>query len=390
MSTTIISQEYLTLLANLKARVISSRLQAAMSANKDLVVLYHHIGTEVLDAQKKQGWGAKVIDQLSKDLRSEFPEMKGFSRRNLTYMQKFAREYTLEEVYHDTVHHIPWGHIAILIDTIADRAERHFYINNTIKHGWSRKVLSMQIKADLFKHQENAVTNLQTTLPANKSDRAHCILGKGFSECIETFFLKRGDGYALLGRQYCIQAHDQSYYIDLLFYHIKLRSCIAIALKHGKLKPEYADEMKCYLSAVDDVLRQAGDNQSIGLIICRSKEEVAALYVLCDATKQAGFTTYRREDALPDALQTGLPTIKELEAELTQSLKNIETEETVNDHLVPLKPVLLKDIQHPHHSQKQNVLHFIERGNILPHYTTLLGLSLFVFLITFYKMNHRK
>ncbi|MCE3237061.1 MAG: hypothetical protein K0R24_42 [Gammaproteobacteria bacterium] len=347
MSKNILSQEYNQLLSELKERVASSRYKAALSVNKELILLYHHIGNAILKAQASQGWGTKVISRLSKDLRSEFSEIKGFSPQNLKYMRKFAEEYNLDEIGQQAVDQLPWGHIVTLMYAILDKKERHFYIHGSIQNGWSRNVLSMQVETNLFKRQGNAVTNFQTKLAAPQSDLASATLKnpyifdflslgknahereveKGLVAHIEKFLLELGDGFAFLGRQYHLQVEDQDFYIDLLFYHMKLRSFVVIDLKAGKFKPEYAGKMNFYLSAVDDLLRHPEDNPSIGLILCRSKVGVLAEYALRDMTKPIGLAEYRLEDSLPENLQTALPTIEELEAELAKGLNISEKEE---------------------------------------------------------------
>ncbi len=340
MTKNITTQEYNTFLADLKNRVASSRYKAAISVNKELILLYHHIGTQILEAQGRQGWGTKVIEQLSRDLRSEFPDMKGFSPQNLKYMRKFAEEYKAEEIGQQAVDQIPWGHIVTLIYAISGKTERHFYIKGTLQNGWSRNVLSMQIETNLFKRQGNAVTNFQDKLPMRQSDLAQATLKnpylfdflslgknahereveKGLVAHIEKFLLELGEGFAFLGRQYHLQIEDQDFYIDLLFYHIKLRCFVVIELKSGKFKPEYAGKMNFYLSAVDDLVKHETDQPSIGLILCKSKNNVLAEYALRDMTKPIGLAEYRLEDALPENLKTALPTIEELEAELAKDL----------------------------------------------------------------------
>lgn len=347
MSKNIINQEYNKLLRDLKERVASSRYKAALSVNKELIMLYHHIGVQILESQAKQGWGAKVIDQLSKDLRSEFPEMKGFSVRNLKYMRKFAEEYPDSQFVQQVVAQLPWGHIVTLMYSVPNKDERRFYINETRINGWSRNILSMQIETNLFKRQGNAVTNFKDKLPISQSDLAQNTLKnpylfdflslgknahereveKGLLAHIEKFLLELGEGFAFLGRQYHLEVGDQDFYIDLLFYHIKLRSYVVIELKSGKFKPEYAGKMNFYLSAVDDLLRGPSDNPSIGLILCRSKVGVIAEYALRDITKPIGLAEYRLQDALPKDLQTLLPTIEELEAELAKDLSGEDEQE---------------------------------------------------------------
>lgn len=336
----IATSEYNTLLNDLKNRVTSSRYKAAVSVNKELILLYHHIGCEILNAQSNKGWGAKVIDQLSKDLRSEFPEMKGFSSQNLKYMRKFAEEYKIDEISQQRVDQIPWGHLVTLLYDVKDKQERCFYISETVENGWSRNILSMQVETNLFKRQGNAISNFNEKLATPHSDLAHATLKnpylfdflslgknafereveKGLVAHIEKFLLELGEGFAFLGRQYHLQVEDQDFYIDLLFYNIKLRSFVVVELKSGKFKPEYAGKMNFYLSAVDDLLRHPSDNPSIGLILCRSKVGVLAEYTLRDMTKPIGLAEYRLDEQLPENIKTALPSIEELEAELSKDL----------------------------------------------------------------------
>ena len=331
-------QTYGIFLEELKHCIYKSRYQAALHVNKELIFLYHHIGSKIIESQSNQGWGAKVIDQLSKDLRSEFPEIKGFGPQNLKYMRKFSQTYNAEEIGQHAIDQLPWGHVVTLIYEISNKEERLFYIRNAIEHGWSRNILSMQIEAHLFKRQGKAVHNFSSKLPSPQSELAHNTLknpylfdflglGKDAHEReiekelvshIEKFLLELGDGFAFLGRQYHLHVEDQDFYLDLLFYHIKLRSFVVIELKTGKFKPEYAGKMNFYLSAVDDLLRHPGDNPSMGIILCRSKVGILAEYTLRDMTKPIGLAEYRLEDALPENLKTALPTIEELEAELNK------------------------------------------------------------------------
>ncbi len=311
-----------------------------------MILLYHYIGSEILRSQEKHGWGAKIIEQLSRDLRSEFPEMKGFSPQNLKYMKRFAEEYNFEEIGQQAVDQLPWGHNIALMYEIKDKTEREFYIQKTKEHGWSRNVLSMQIETDLYRREGKAVTNFSTNLPAPHSDLAKdtlknpylfdfLSLGKDAHEReveealvahIERFLLELGEGFAFLGRQYHIQVEDQDFYLDLLFYHIKLRSFLVVELKSGKFKPEYAGKMNFYLSAVDDLLRQHGDNPSIGLILCRSKVGVLAEYALRDMSKPIGLAEYKLTELLPKEIKTLLPSIEELEVELSKELKSEEND----------------------------------------------------------------
>ncbi len=257
MSRNIINKDYSNFLADLKERVASSRYRASLSVNKELILLYHHIGTQILAAQANQGWGTKIIEQLSKDLKSEFPDMKGFSPQNLKYMRKFAEEYGAEAIGQQAIDQLPWGHIVTLIYDISSKTERCFYIQRALQNGWSRNILSMQIETNLFKRQGNAITNFQDKLPSPQSDLAQNTLKspylfdflslgknahereieKGLVAHIEKFLLELGEGFAFVGRQYHLQIEDQDFYIDLLFYHLKLRCFVVIELKSGKFKP---------------------------------------------------------------------------------------------------------------------------------------------------------
>lgn len=335
---------YKGLLNNLKVRVAESRYKAALSVNKELIILYHHIGTTILEAQKNQGWGTKVIDQLSKDLRSEFPEMKGFSTRNLQYMRKFAVEYPEIEFVQEVLAQLTWYHNMTLMDKITDKKIREFYIHQSIEHGWSRNIMVMQMETALHKRQGQAVTNFKEKLPSPQSDLANYTLKdpyvfdflsvgqdahereveRSLVRHVEKFLLELGAGFAFVGRQYNLEVGGQDFYIDLLFYHLKLRCFVVIELKGGDFKPEYAGKMNFYLSAIDDLVKHESDGPSIGLILCKNKNNALAEYTLRDMTKPIGLAEYRITENLPEDLKTSLPSIEELEAELA---KNLETEE---------------------------------------------------------------
>ena len=340
MTKNIINVEYNKFLSDLKERVASSRYKAALSVNKELIMLYHHIGMQILEAQSKQGWGAKVIDQLSKDLVSEFPEMKGFSVRNLKYMRKFAEEYPDPQFVQEVLAQLTWYHNVTLLDKISDKQIRLFYVKHAIEHGWSRNIMVMQMELSLHKRQGQAITNFKDKLPSPQSDLAHYTLKdpyifdflsigdeahereveKALVHHMEKFILELGTGFAFVGRQYHLEVGNQDFYIDLLFYHLKLRCFVVIELKDKDFKPEYAGKMNFYLSCVDDLVKHETDQPSIGLILCKSKNNILAEYTLRDMTKPIGLAEYRLQDALPENLQTALPTIEEIEAELAKNL----------------------------------------------------------------------
>ena len=344
MENSISGINYTQFLEEVKKRVAASRYKAVLHINKELILLYHHIGSEISKSQKQHGWGAKIIEKLSLDLRKEFPAMKGFSPQNLKYMRRFAEEYSLEVIGQQAIDQLPWGHNIVLMYEVSDKKERAFYIQKVRKHGWSRNVLSMQIESNLYKREGKAVTNFDDRLSFSHADLAKdalrnpylfdfLSLGKDAHERevekelvahIERFLLELGEGFAFLGRQYHLQIEKQDFYIDLLFYHIKLRSFIVIELKSGEFKPEYTGKMNFYLSAVDDILRQSGDNQSIGLILCRSKVGVVAEYALRDLAKPIGLAEYRLTESLPKDIKTALPTIEQIEEELSKDLQGDE------------------------------------------------------------------
>jgi predicted nuclease of restriction endonuclease-like (RecB) superfamily len=341
--TQILDKEYTTFLSDLKQRVASSRYKAALSVNRELVLLYHHIGTKILEAQKKHGWGAKIIDQLSRDLKITFPEMKGFSPQNLKYMKRFAREYDANVIGQQAIDQLPWGHVITLLYELSTKQERLFYINKIIENGWSRNVLVHQIESQLHLRQGKAITNFEAKLPSPQSDLAQKMLKdpyifdflnigdeahereieKSLVRHIEKFILNLGEGFAFVGRQYHLEVGGDDFYIDLLFYHLKLRCFVVIELKDRKFKPEDAGKMNFYLSVVDDTLKHPTDNPSIGLVLCKSKNNILVEYALRDMSKPIGLSEYQLTKALPENIKTSLPTIEELEAEL----KKIESDE---------------------------------------------------------------
>lgn len=338
MSAIVIDTEYNQLLSNLKNRVAASRYKAALSVNKELIMLYHHMGIQILESQAKQGWGSKVIDQLSKDLRAEFPEMKGFSTRNLKYMRKFAEEYPEVEFVQEVPAQLTWYHNVTLLDKISDKHIREFYAKNALEHGWSRNVMVMQIELALHRRQGKAISNFKDKLPSPQSDLAHYTLKdpyifdflsigdeahereveKSLVHHIEKFILSLGAGFAFVGRQYHLEVGDKDFYIDLLFFHLKLRCFVVIELKDKDFKPEYAGKMNFYLSAVDDIIKHESDQPSIGLILCKNKDNVLAEYTLRDMSKPIGLAEYKLTKSLPENLKTALPTIEELEAVLAR------------------------------------------------------------------------
>ncbi|MCC8371762.1 MAG: PDDEXK nuclease domain-containing protein [Rickettsia endosymbiont of Pseudomimeciton antennatum] len=345
MDQNIISTEYKEFLEQLKTRVATSRYQAARSVNKELIILYHHIGSEILTRQEQHAWGAKIIDKLSRDLISAFPEMKGFSTRNLKYMRQFAKEYPDLTFVQQVAAQLPWFHLVILIDKVKDKQARIFYIYKVLEHGWSRNILVHHIETMLYQREGKAITNFSDKLPSPQSDLVHQTLKDPYLfdflsisdtalkkeientliKHIEKFLLELGSGFAFVGRQYKLSIGNEDYYVDLLFYHLQLRSFIIIELKAGKFSPRDVGQLNFYLSAIDDQLKHSTDNPSIGLILCKDKgEQIKAEYALRDMTKPIGLAEYKLTESLPENIKTALPTIEELEAELFKDFSDEE------------------------------------------------------------------
>lgn len=333
-----LDKDYAKFLADIKTRIRSAQTRAALSVNSELVLLYWQIGNDILKRQDEQGWGAKVIASLSHDLSQEFPQMKGFSSRNLKYMRGFAVAYPDEAFVQEVLAQITWYHNITLLSKVKDSKEREWYIRQTIQQGWSRNVLVHQIESGLFNRQGNAVTNLERTLPAPQSELVYEVLkdpynfdfltlGKEFSERdlhqsllthIRDFLMELGVGFAFVGSEHHLAVGDQDFYIDLLFYHLHLRCYVVIELKVGNFIPEYAGKLNFYLSAVDDLLRQESHDQpSVGILLCKTQNRIVAEYALRDMNKPMGVSTYQLMHALPENLRSSLPSIEELEAELS-------------------------------------------------------------------------
>jgi predicted nuclease of restriction endonuclease-like (RecB) superfamily len=323
---------YEAFVRGLKERIRTAQIKAALAVNKELVMLYWQLGRDILQRQEQEGWGAKVIDQLSKDLKREFPDVKGFSRTNLVYMRAFAEAYPEEQFVQQVVGQIPWGHNVRLLDLVKDQEERLWYAQQTIENGWSRNVLVLQIETGLIHRSGQAVTNFSRTLPSPQSDLAQSLLkdpynlefltiGKDAQEReleralvnhIRDFLLELGMGFAFLGNQYPIEVDGREFRLDLLFYHVKLHSYIVVELKMGEFEPEHSGKMNFYVAAVDNILRSPNDNRTIGIILCRSKSKTIVEYSLQGMEGPIGVSAF----TLPAPLNESLPTVEQLEMEL--------------------------------------------------------------------------
>jgi predicted nuclease of restriction endonuclease-like (RecB) superfamily len=323
-------------LRDLKTRISNAQLLAVLAVNRELVLLYWQIGRDILNRQQQQGWGAKVINRLAADLHQAFPKMKGFSPRNLKYMRAFAEAYPDEQFVQQVVAQIPWGHNVRILDTVKDSVEREWYAHQTIEHGWSRNVLVHQIESKLYHRQGKAITNFDRTLPKLQSELAQQLLKDPYTfdfldlgedvlereleraliNHIRDFLIELGVGFAFVGNQYHLEVGGDDFYLDLLFYHLRLRCFVVIDLKIEEFKPEFSGKMNFYVEAVDNLLRHPDDQPSIGIILCKSKNKVIAEYSLRNINKPIGVSVYQLGDTLPEPLKGNLPTIEQLEAEL--------------------------------------------------------------------------
>lgn len=329
-------EDYADWLADLKTRIHSAQQRATLAVNRELVMLYWQIGRDILARQARQGWGAKVIDRLAHDLRNAFPEMKGFSRANLMYMRAFAEAWPDEQIVQQAVGQLPWGHNLVLLSRLKQPEQRLAYAQAAIEHGWSRNVLNIHIETRLLEPTGKAVTNFAERLPALGSDLARESLkdpylfdfldvGKEADEReiesalvkhITQFLLELGAGFAFVGRQMHLEVGGDDFFIDLLFYHLKLRCYVVIELKADKFKPEHLGQLGFYLTAVDRQVKAEQDNPTIGLLLCKSKNKVVAEYALGDKTQPMGVSEYKLLESLPEPLQTNLPSIEQIEREL--------------------------------------------------------------------------
>jgi predicted nuclease of restriction endonuclease-like (RecB) superfamily len=365
---------YKDLLSKIKDRVRQGQLKVNLSANAEMLYTYWDIGRMIYLQQQNQGWGTRVIPKLASDLKNEISEVKGFSERNLKFMVQFYNEYKNEIVIgklpvsqfnEDTILKLPvtelesdaivqppvaqleksenqlitkiaWAHHIILIQKIKDYSLRLWYMNQIIKQGWSRDTLVVQIKNKVHERYDTLTHNFDLTLTQSHSLWAKqtfkdpyvfdfLTLATEFSERelelelvnhVEKFLLELGSGFAFVGRQFKIEISNRDFYLDLLFYHFKMRCFVIIDLKKGEFLPEYAGKMNFYCSAVDDILKQESDKPTIGLILCKGKDKIFAEYALRDLSKPIGISDYELTKSLPDNLKSSLPTIEEIENEL--------------------------------------------------------------------------
>jgi predicted nuclease of restriction endonuclease-like (RecB) superfamily len=365
---------YAGLLADIKQRIRTAQVRTAMAGNASMLMLYWEIGGVLAERQKTEGWGTSVLPRLATDLHNDLPEVKGFSTRNLRLMIQFFDEYPAfgpiwqravaklsddstgvkkvpppvpqlpeasddAQIWQRAVAQLTWAHNVILIQKVKHLPTRLWYARQAFEHGWSRDVLSLQIQSRAHERHGKAVTNFQRTLPPPQSDLASQLLKDpyffdfltlekpfhereletGLLRHLQHFLVELGTGFAFVGHQVHMEVGDNDFYIDLLFYHLKLRCFVVIDLKVGPFKAEYAGKMNFYLNAVDDRMKHATDQRSIGLILCEEKNKIVAEYALRGMDKAIGVSDYQLTRALPKKLQSALPSIAQLEKELSQT-----------------------------------------------------------------------
>lgn len=326
------ASEYLETVEQIKTEIQAAQYKAAVSVNQKMILLYHSIG-EVINSHKV--WGNRFIESLAKDIKLAFPNAKGYSIRNLKYMAKFAATYPDRQFVQTVSAQIPWSHNVAILDKVKDSDQRIWYIKKTAENGWSHSVLIHQIESCLYERQPIAekVSNFELRLPSPQSELAvqtmkdpyifdfvpfkedmiERDIERALVKDVTKLLLELGTGFAFLGNQYCINVGGDDFYIDLLFYNLNLRCYVVIELKTGDFKPEYAGQLNFYLSAVDGILKTEQDNPSVGLLLCKSKNDLVAEYSLKDMSKPIGVSEYRITSNLPTELEKQLPSIEDIQ-----------------------------------------------------------------------------
>lgn len=327
-------EDYADWLAGLKKQILGARQRAVLSANQEQVNLYHRIGCEILERQERHGWGAKVIERLSSDLRDAFPDMKGFSSRNLKYMKYFAQGCPDGRIGQQSAAQLPWFHIVTILTQLSKEQDREWYAMQSIQQGWPRSTLEVHIKNRLHLRQGAAVTNFEDRLTVPHANLAietlkdpyyFDFLGLGdeaherdienaLIRHITRFLLELGAGFAFVGKQFRLEVEGDEFFIDLLFYHTRLKCYVVVELKAAGFKPEHAGQLNFYLAAVDAQIKAPDDKPTIGLLLCKTKKRLVAEYALSGIAKPIGVAEYHLVRALPEPLDINLPTIEEIEA----------------------------------------------------------------------------
>jgi predicted nuclease of restriction endonuclease-like (RecB) superfamily len=323
---------YPEFLQELKTRIRGAQVRAALAVNRELILLYWSIGRDILLRQGTEGWGTRVIDRLAHDLQNEFPGVEGFGARSLKYMRALAEAWPEEAIVQQLIAQLPWGHNLRVLDRIRDRQTREWYLRAAFEHGWSQNVLVHMISSRLHEREGKALTNFERTLPPPDSDMAEQILRdpynfdfltladdfkereleRGLLIHLRDLLLELGRGFAFVGSQVPLPVGDQTFYLDLLFYHVRLHCYFVIELKTGEFKPEYAGKLNFYLSAVDGIMKSDRDDPTIGLLLCESHNEAIVELSFKNFQKPIGVSTYTVTREMPKALEQEVPSIEDL------------------------------------------------------------------------------
>ena len=332
------NDKYFEVLNDIKKTLMTTRNRIVENVNKDLVLMYYSIGLKLIENNK---WGSSFIDMLAKDLKREFPTLKGMSARNLRYMKKFATEFDNDEFLQHDVAKLPWSSLTTIMDRVKDKEQRKWYIIESIENGWARPVIIHQIASKLYERQallENKTTNFDNTLPSPNNEQVKELLKDPYifdfitadkdskeldierelTANITKLLLELGNGFAFVGKQYHLEIEKEDYYIDLLFYNLKVRSYVVIELKTTEFKPEYAGKLNFYLSAVDKYIKDENDNPTFGILLCKDKKKVTAELALKDINKPIGVSEYKILSEIPEFLENTLPSIKDIEKRLEE------------------------------------------------------------------------
>jgi len=329
---------YRAFLTNLKNRIRSAQISAAVAVNQEMILLYWYIGREILLRQKQQGWGSKVIKRLSQDLKREFPDMKGFSSTNLKYMRSFAEAWPEFGIGQQVLTNLPWGQNTVLLSKLDDAEERLWYAHKAVEHGWSRSALTRHIESGLYAQQLGGANNFSLTLPKAQSDLARQLIKDPYHldflyadentqdqdlkrlliAHMREFLLTLGVGFSFVGHNYSLNVGGKDFHVDMLFYHLRLRCFVVIQLEMGEFQPEQSGQMNFYLSAVDSQERQEHDQPTIGIILCSSKNHIVAEYALRNLQNPIAVTEHRMPKVLPSTEQ--------LQSELENAVRTLETE----------------------------------------------------------------
>jgi predicted nuclease of restriction endonuclease-like (RecB) superfamily len=343
-SALVLPPDYGEWLANLKQRIRSARQRAVMAMNEEQIRLYHSIGCDIIDRQKQQGWGSKIINRLASDLQESFPEMKGLSSRNLKYMSVFAKKCPDLKIGQQSAAQLPWFHIVILLTKVSNLVEREWYAAEAVAQGWTRSTLELQIKHKLFDRTGAALTNFDSQLELAQANLATQVLKDPYHfdflglgdeaqerdienaliRHITRFLLELGAGFAFMGRQVRLEVGGDEFFIDLLFYHTRLKCHVVVELKATEFKPEHTGQLNFYLGAVDAQIKGEEDRPTIGLLLCKTKNRLVAEYALSGTNRPIGIAEYELVRALPEPLDRSLPSIEEIEAEFSSGLEEVE------------------------------------------------------------------